>query len=328
MRIVLLLAIVFATLPGLAAGERCNELGTPVQANHLPDVGKAALEVARVYCAEGSTPAEVTDAFKNFIRKNAGWFDPFGGFAGNRNPMVAIAGSMEVYGDDDLPAVGLTFPADGHDMEKLAIGDELFEPRDPDECRRAAGDNHCADVLDEFVAHYTYAQTAYAFRAREMFIAGVLKTGSEWDQFLTASRSFTLLELAANSYLIRRNESVDFEHPPDLQVVLLHPTIAIENVPAAVDGAQLQEAIVIDVLGVNWWRQNRWYVPSGFAVSYIYSDRPGVQDWGYGASLYFDSTFTIGYSNHDGDHGVFVSANLLKLFQDKQRDYRKLLARH
>ncbi|MEE4301048.1 MAG: hypothetical protein V2J24_16525 [Pseudomonadales bacterium] len=311
------LALAFAASPTLAADTPCAEAGTLEDARFIPDVREAALAVARVQCAEDATQAELTAAFKNFVRGSAGWFDPFGGFADGRRPMVFIAGNFDVYGDAGLPAIGLSL------NDELSIGDQFFAPADEARCEAQAGGAPCGAVLDEFGTLYDYAQRAYARGARQQFVEDVREMSAEWDRFLTTSRAFSPLELALNSWLQRRNEGDAFERPPDRQWILLHPSFAIENVDDAVGGEQAQAALVIDVLGVNWWRQDRWYLPTGIAASYVYSDRPGVQNWGYGASVYFDSVYTVGYSNHDGDHGLYVTADLLKLFQDTLGDYRR-----
>ncbi|KKL95577.1 hypothetical protein LCGC14_1853200 [marine sediment metagenome] len=80
---------------------------------------------------------------------------------------------------------------------------------------------------------------------------------------------------------------------------------------------------MIEAIGVDWWKQDKWFLPSGGAIIATYSDRSGVDDWGYGVSLNFDSKFTLGASDHGGDIGFFITIDLLKLIQDKASTIKK-----
>ena len=53
------------------------------------------------------------------------------------------------------------------------------------------------------------------------------------------------------------------------------------------------------------------------------SDRSGIEDWGWGAALHFNSVYTLGVASHSGDPGFFVSTDLLKLFQSQEKTLGK-----
>jgi hypothetical protein len=93
----------------------------------------------------------------------------------------------------------------------------------------------------------------------------------------------------------------------------------IENVDAALEGDQTKEALLIEAVGVNWWSERPWYMPSGGSLVALYSDRSATADVGYGVAVHFRGVYTVGYAVHDGDDGVFISVDLLKFFQDKRK---------
>ncbi|MGI2258317.1 hypothetical protein [Shewanella sp. GXUN23E] len=181
----------------------------------------------------------------------------------------------------------------------------------------ARGD--CADALADFKRLYNFAQ-ATAAQSDAFLVADRLKTLEQnWNQFFEESKSQTIWELAVNGALFQDEvKANEFAPPPDWQLVLLHPTVVIEDVRGALDGDQLKEALMVEVIGADWWQQDDWYLPSGASLVATYSDRSGVDDWGYGLALHFDSKFTLGASNHGGDVGVFITVDLLKLLQSKQ----------
>ena len=67
----------------------------------------------------------------------------------------------------------------------------------------------------------------------------------------------------------------------------------------------MDEAIGLEIFGANWWKQDQWYVPSGGSVLAPYSDREDVADWGYGLTIHFKNSYTLGYTKHGSDDGVF-----------------------
>ncbi len=54
----------------------------------------------------------------------------------------------------------------------------------------------------------------------------------------------------------------------------------------------------------------------GFSLTSLYSDRPGIDDVGHGLTLMFWNKYAVGYANHDGADGYFISVDLLKGIED------------
>lgn len=150
----------------------------------------------------------------------------------------------------------------------------------------------------------------------------VIELDTSWDKFVKDARSQTLLDIFATTWFYDLTEDSDdtLSPPPSRQWFLLHPTIIIENVQAAIDGEQLQEGIAVEVLGINWWEDKSSPIRIPFGISGVvsYSDIPGVEDIGYGLMLYFDNKYSFGVTDHRGDIGVFVTADLLKFIGDQK----------
>lgn len=181
----------------------------------------------------------------------------------------------------------------------------------------------CNDVLKEFQLLYGEAQSFYSLYTAIKTKYQLKAVMKQWDDYLDSSRSQTPLELLVNGYFYKKKEASHFQPPPSGQFILLHPALVIEDVNSAADGENTKQSLIIDVIGYDWWVQDSWYLPSGFSYSRIYSDRAGVKDWGDGISLHFRSQFTLGYSKHKDEEGVYISVDLLKLFEDKKKVFEE-----
>ncbi|MCK5663496.1 MAG: hypothetical protein KAI17_08410 [Thiotrichaceae bacterium] len=146
----------------------------------------------------------------------------------------------------------------------------------------------------------------------------------QWDDFLEVSKSQTIWELAINGALYKKSESASFRRPPDGQWIFMHPGLVIENVSASIDGEQLKEALILDVIGYNWWKQDIWYLPTGISVSLLYSDRPGISDSGESITLHFGNKYQLGFTRHDKnfEDGIFISFDLLEFVKNKKQNFK------
>jgi hypothetical protein len=199
-----------------------------------------------------------------------------------------------------------------------------------DECNTSAKaisiDSDCKAALIEFGVIYNFAQSTLAQPSAFELSKRLSLLEQKWDEFYNESKSQTIWELSINGALFQKeNKEHVFADPPSLQLVVMHPTVVIENVADAVDGEQLKQSIMIEVIGADWWKQDKWFFPSGGAIIATYSDRSGVDDWGYGVSLNFESKFTLGASDHGGDIGFFITIDFLKLIQDKTSTIKKYI---
>lgn len=279
----------------------------------LPEVRDAAIRVRRTLCVGAASPQEVMASLIEFVESQDHWFDRFGGFKSDTKPTRQILDVIQREGGQEAPTLS------GSLSGNLMVGEVEFVPRSMHQCSEEAGGKPCEDVLSEFQELYTYAHTTHAAPSALEFTNWTSGLSQQWNDYFKSARGQTPLELLLNGYLYRRNESAQFSAPPRLQWIVLHPSIVVENVSDAVDGEETRSGLFVEAFGVNRWREDRWYVPSGLSLGTVYSDRPGVEDWGYAAALHFRSVYTLGYTNHDGSDGFFVSFDFLKLLQDKNK---------
>jgi hypothetical protein len=284
-------------------------------AKYFPSARESALKVRHVLCFEGGNQDAILNALVDFVEKQRGehWFDRFGGFENNGDPLARVLELLNA-NRDQIPTIGLTASDD------LEVAGKPFLVASRSKCDSAAKNGEqCGNVLDEFREYYAYAHATFAAKPALEFSNAVRVLEKDWDRYLNDTRSQTPLELLINSAVFKRKETLQFSAAPDMQWIVLHPSIVVENVQAAVDGENTKAAFMIELAGANWWRQEKWYVPTGGSIIAVYTDRPGVQDMGYGVALNFRSVYSIGYAVHDGEGGVFVSFDLLKLLQDEKK---------
>lgn len=191
-------------------------------------------------------------------------------------------------------------------------------------CNQAAKtkspDMDCQSALEEFAEIYNFAQGTYSQPLAFELSKRLDFLETRWNSFYEESKSQMFWEMIANGALFQRNnKAYQFSEPPSWQLVLMHPSVVVENVEDAIDGDQFKEALMLEAIGVDWWQQDKWYLPSGGALIAVYSDRLDVDDWGYGVALNFRSKFTIGVAEHGDDRGVFMTIDLMKLIQDKKK---------
>jgi hypothetical protein len=283
-------------------------------------VRQGAMEIRSALCEERADLDTVLVRLGEFVRATRDWFDDYGGFVDDADQTTPRNVNDEIVRLIDAgrgaPPVSVTR------RDTMMVEGTVLAPKDPATCDARAADAAagaaCVEVLDEFEDFYNYAQATYASEPALAFAGYVAELAADWQDYLSNGRSQTLLELLVNSYLYRRSEDARFSPPPDWQWILLHPDLVLEHVGDADDGEQFNEGLMVEI-GANYWRQDRWYLPSGGAVVAMYSDRAGVSDWGYGIALHFANAYTLGVSRRSGDTGYFLSMDLLKLFEDKKK---------
>lgn len=189
-------------------------------------------------------------------------------------------------------------------------------------CDVVAQANHASNCREYILAYaeiYNHAQLLI----QKLDTAPVLKylnlVEQDWENFYQKSRSQTLLERVVNSYFWRQDKQPgEFLRPPDAQWILLHPSVVIENVAEATDGEQTEDGLMLEFVGWNSWRRDKWYQLSGGSIVGVYSERSNLDDWAYGLALHFGNVYTIGAVDRDGETGVFISVDVLELFKDKK----------
>jgi hypothetical protein len=289
-----------------------------VKTNFFPDMRERAIEVRKTLCVDGATREKVLAAFSSFVDRvvRARLFDPYGGFTEGQ-PLDSVEQALKTPGAP-IPTVAVGVPAAGG-PEFLEVAGKIFHPVNVGRCNADTQDQGCGPILDEFSAYYTYAHNSFSSQGAQAFARSVAGLSKQWSAYLDSSRSMTPLELLINSAVYKRSETLQFSPPPKIQYIVLHPSLVIENVNDAIGGEKMKEALMIELGGANWWQQNTWYLPTGGSAIMVYSDRPGISEWGYGVALHFRSVYTVGYTRHDSNDGVFISFDLLKLVQDKKK---------
>jgi len=205
----------------------------------------------------------------------------------------------------------------------MVLAGKLFKVTNVSQCNNRANEiapaQNCKSALKEFKAIYDFAEGTYAQPKALPLIKHLSDLEKEWDDFYKNSRSQTLLEMLINGALFQSdNQEHRFMSPPDSQIIFMHPGLVIENIDDAVDGNQTKEALMLELIGINYWRERDWYVPSGGSIIALYSDRPAIHDVGYGIAIHFANKFTLGYSDHGSQEGYFISVDLLELLKDKK----------
>lgn len=205
----------------------------------------------------------------------------------------------------------------------LVLEENKVKVKDVRKCdvtvKAISSSGNCQSALMEFKRIYNFAHgTLSQPKALELvqYLDGLEK---QWDDFYENGRSQTIWEMLINGKRFQSdNQEHKFMPPPDSQLIVMHPGLVIENVSDSLDGDQTKEAIMLEVIGINWWRNSKWYKPSGISAIALYTDRAGVEDVGYGLAIHFANKFTLGYSDHDGADGYFISVDLLELLKDKK----------
>ncbi|PMG27802.1 hypothetical protein BCU94_18785 [Shewanella sp. 10N.286.52.C2] len=276
---------------------------------YLLEVGQAAIKAKKKICAAESQ-LDKNLAYFDFLEEIKGWFDRYGGFKDNLFVVDAIRKRITI----DNPSVTVDLSI----RNKLQVGTDAFEPANEQQCILISQASSCVDVLEDFKQLYVEIQNSQAEAGRLKTLKSLNELKADWEPFLEKMKGQTALELLINQQ-VYKNDSDTFSGPPASQWIVLHPMVLIENVSAAENGENTQEALGLEIIGMNWWKQEKWYMPSGGSVLAVYSDRADIDDVGYGLALHFQSNYTIGYTNHDGEDGVFISVDLIKLFQDKNK---------
>lgn len=180
----------------------------------------------------------------------------------------------------------------------------------------------CKKYFKDFKSAYNHAQRTYSTPLAEEVYKVYKSAEKDWNAYFENARSQMPWEYYINYEAWVNSKRVGrVGHPLDYQWILFHPSIVIENVSDAVDGENTKEALMIELAGVNFWRDKEWYEPSGVSLVSLYADRAQTKDWGWGAAIHFGNDLTVGWSKHDDENGVFVSIDLWKLFSNKKAKY-------
>lgn len=194
-----------------------------------------------------------------------------------------------------------------------------------DECNQADLPS-CKDLFESLETAIEQYKKPYSSLSGTDLSRRTAVLSAEWNRYLEVARSQTLLDALLTTTLeldhLSQNRLVG---PMQRQWFAIHPSIVIENVSDAADGDQLVEALAIEWIGVNWWNKKTSPIgyPIGISLASIYSDRSTVDDDGHGLMIHIDNSISIGWVNHGGDDGVFVTVDFLNLFAKKKKRWNE-----
>jgi hypothetical protein len=288
-------------------------------AAYFPDMHTHAKKVRNELCRFQSNEEDVRIAMIGLIEDSRGWFTKFGGFGSKVAFVDAIYETIDST-QGSIPNLGMP-PIDTN--ESWQIQQHKFKPKNIATCDAVAeellAESNCLKAQEEFVRLYQYAHQSYAIFNSTATLAYLMGKQNEWAEYEESARGQTALELMVNGYLYKKTETNSFLSPPEIQWILLHPMLVVENVNDALDGEQLDESLAVEIIGFNRWKNRRWYKPSGVSLVATYSDRPDIKDLGLGLAVHFNSTFSVGYTKRDDSDGVFISFDLFSLLNNKKK---------
>jgi len=201
-------------------------------------------------------------------------------------------------------------------------GGDRFVINQVQHCDSVSAGMSCVDIFKDFKNAFNPYRSVYnnIYDNRQL----LSELGSRWDKFLDVSKSQTFLEVylttAINASHFKKDHLVG---PPDYQIIALHPQLIYDSMDKAPDGSKQELGLAVEWLGINFWD---WKIPLGLSAASVYVDRAGVDDVGHGVMLHVYNHYAIGWADHGGDDSVYITIDLLKLFEEKKDKYDTYLS--
>jgi hypothetical protein len=139
-----------------------------------------------------------------------------------------------------------------------------------------------------------------------------------WQAYFDQARSQTILEYLVNGWIWHRDSvrQQGFPPPPTWQLILLHPGVSLEYADVPRDADRFKPAVHLEVLGINRWgyeADGAMRSALGFSLGLLYADREDTRDTRALLQIHYRNRYSLGITYGDGDTGVVLSADLLKL---------------
>jgi len=202
------------------------------------------------------------------------------------------------------------------DLEKNKL---VIDPSKDVVCKTIINGKNCLVVFKDLSnALNTYRQS-YVQYVTSTNLASITRIQEKWDSFLTGGRSQTFLDVMVTSFINKgyyKDKKLKAPHP--VQYFFMHPSIVYEHLNDTSRGKRDEMALSLELFGVNWWDLD---IPFGVSAGWVYSDRENASSVGKSLMIHVKNQFSFGYTwrdKEDGGDGVFVSIDLLKLFEDKK----------
>ncbi len=182
------------------------------------------------------------------------------------------------------------------------------------------------ELVREVVRITSLTRAALSVSETPVMIAHLRETSRRarmWDEYFTSARSQYLWELMLNGRLMPDSrENVGgvkrgFRNVPTSQLMLLHPTVAMEYSDAEPEGNRFAGVAIIDVIGYNRWG---WKPDGtmGFAVGgsviAAVGDHVNTNDVRWGVMLHLDHRWSVGATFGGDNTAVIVSPDVAQLW--------------
>lgn len=222
----------------------------------------------------------------------------------------------------DFHTYQVSFNDPAHDM--------TFQRDDNEKCQQGFGKT-CLALFDEYAAALNQYKNSYKKLTTDEAIGTLKRLSANWREFLSEARAQTTLDLIVTTRWQSKHFQKDYlVGPPSKQYFFFHPSLVYEHLAKAPDGFQTEPGIALELVGINWWEKGNspLYYPFGASFTTTFIDRPVTDDFGWGLMVHVDNRFSIGWANYGGDDSIYVSADLLNLFNDKRKlfsEYRDVM---
>lgn len=225
------------------------------------------------------------------------------------------------------------YPENGSTEVELTFSDDaIAQCEEQLKCTSAEGSEGVkGNACVVFVSKWAEAADSASNPERNETLAnlkkGLIAGEREWERFFNESRYQYLWEKSFTAWVYSDELKQDkFVPPPPYQIHLVRPWFVMEYVGDADDGNQFEGAISLEVIGINYWNGGYgsfdWInFPFGVSAVVTFSDRAGVDDVAYGAMFHVLNSYSFGVTARgSGEVGVFLTADLLKVFSDKKSE--------
>lgn len=271
---------------------------------------EAQKEIGKSYPAKKFP--EFTEALNKHREKLNALVDKNGIFKGDLHDMI-------------ITAADIGGPPPGVQITSFSADEAPPVSNDDEYCRSLPGNhaNCVASHKDLAKAFNVYSagrdQLQYNYNKQKLTYLQ-----SSWDRYLEKAREQTFIDVWATTIINRNHYKQDrLVEPHPVQYFLLRPQLVYEFNDSAKNGDRSQVGLAIEWFGANLWD---WKVPLGLSLASVYADYEEEKSVGLGLMLTVNNNLSIGWVDRDDSDGVYVTMDLLKLWQDKSAtidQYRK-----
>jgi hypothetical protein len=188
-----------------------------------------------------------------------------------------------------------------------------------DRCKKVTGSKDlysgCKKAFEDVASGFNAYRDAYNEYRYGKNEEQLVVLSAQWDKFLTDARGQTLLDVLVTTWVHRDYYSqTRLVAPASTQYFLLRPQVVYEHAGGAPKGDKDNLALAIEWAGINWWNAK---IPFGVSVVSVYVDQANVDSVATGLQFTLDNKYSFGVTKRGDETAVFLSLDLIKLFQYK-----------